>query len=276
MGYIINLSKPVLRSRFALMILLTCMIQTPAMCQDNKQTIGFVPASVQEIDIAFPLINKWKISGQADVQTVTQGAETNGNPFAYMQRFVVRPWLVYNGFKRMKLWVGYSNIKKYEILEAGNPETHEQRLTLMGTFTQSLPKGSLFEQIRLEERFIDQDGVHHNYPRVRARWGVNHYLHQAGSHTFFSAPNISYYAELFLKFAPNSYSTQKFDMFRESVFYSAGLTPNLHFLLGIIGQIQLNAGGTHFTCYYGPILTFKYNVTKKKRETFDAVDNDKE
>lgn len=247
------------------------------MAQDSlKKTITFVPASVEEIDVAFPLIDKWKISAQADVQMVTQGASTNSNPFAYVQRSVIRPWLIYNGLKHMKLWVGYSHIKKYEILEAGNPESVESRLTIMGTYAQSFAKGNMFEQIRIEERFIDQGRVHHNYPRIRARWGVNHYLHQGNNHGWFIAPNISYYAELFLKFAPESYSRQHYDMFRESVFYSAGLTQNLHFLIGIIGQLQLNAAGTNFTTYYGPIFTFKYNVAKKKRETFDAVDNDKE
>ena len=272
----IDTVRPHALAKLWLLTTLWLAIQASALGQDTKPTVGFVPASVEEVDVAFPLVNKWKLSGQADLQMVTQGAETNGNPFAYVQRLVVRPWLVYNGLKHMKLWAGYSDVKKYEITEAGNPEVHEQRLTLMGTFAQALPKGSMFEQVRFEERFINQEGVHHNYPRIRVRWGVNHYLHQGSAHPWFKAPNISYYAELFLKFAPASYSTQKYDMFRESVFYSAGLTENLHFLCGIIGQLQLNSAGTHFTCYYGPILTFKYNVTRKKRETFDAVDYDKE
>jgi hypothetical protein len=34
----------------------------------------------------------------------------------------------------MKLWLGYSRNQKYEIEEAGNYETLERRVILMGTF----------------------------------------------------------------------------------------------------------------------------------------------
>ncbi|MBN7814451.1 hypothetical protein [Algoriphagus pacificus] len=113
-----------------------------AQSETTKQ-IGFIPASIGEVDVAFPLLEKWKISGQVDVQLVTQGAYTNSNPYAYVQRFVVRPWLIYSGFKHMKFYVGYARNKKYEIEEAGNPEILERRLILMGTYMQMMPRGSL-------------------------------------------------------------------------------------------------------------------------------------
>jgi len=236
-------------------------------------TMGFVPASIAETDVAFPLYEKWHLSGQADVQLVTQGAYTNKNPFAYAQRFVVRPWIVYSGFKNMKLWLGYAHNKKYEIKEAGNYETLEQRLIIMGTYSQNMPKGSIFEQVRFETKFFDdRNGVHQTVPRLRARFGVNHFLHQSSEKPVFQAPNISYYTELMLKFASKDYAEEHFDIFRLSVYYSAGITPNLHFLAGIIGQMQLRTNGTQFDVYYGPMLSLKYTIKPKERETFDSVD----
>ncbi|MBV4357271.1 DUF2490 domain-containing protein [Pinibacter aurantiacus] len=236
-------------------------------------TMGFVPASIAETDVAFPLYEKWHLSGQADVQLVTQGAYTNKNPFAYAQRFVVRPWIVYSGFKNMKLWLGYAHNKKYEIKEAGNYETLEQRLIVMGTYSQNMPKGSIFEQVRFETKFFDdRNGVHQTVPRLRARFGVNHFLHQSSQKPVFQAPNISYYTELMLKFASKDYAEEHFDIFRLSVYYSAGITPNLHFLAGIIGQMQLRTNGTQFDVYYGPMVSLKYTIKPKERETFDSVD----
>lgn len=237
-------------------------------------TMGFIPASISETDVAFPLYDKWHLSGQADLQLVTQGAYTNKNPFAYAQRFVVRPWIIYSGFKNMKLWLGYAHNKKYEIKEAGNYETLEQRLIVMGTYAQNMPKGTMFEQLRFETKFFDdREGVHQTVPRLRARFGVNHFLSQSGSSKpIFQAPNISYYAELMLKFASKDYAEEHFDIFRLSVYYSAGITPNLHFLAGVIGQMQLRTNGTQFDVYYGPMVSLKYTIKPKERETFDSVD----
>ncbi|MDH7461899.1 DUF2490 domain-containing protein [Chitinophagaceae bacterium 26-R-25] len=236
-------------------------------------TMGFIPASIAETDVAFPLYEKWHLSGQADLQLVTQGAYTNKNPFAYAQRFVVRPWIVYSGFKNMKLWLGYAHNKKYEIKEAGNYETLEQRLIVMGTYSQNMPKGSIFEQVRFETKFFDdRNGVHQTVPRLRARFGVNHFLRQSSEKPLFQAPNISYYTELMLKFASKDYAEEHFDIFRLSVYYSAGITPNLHFLAGIIGQMQLRTNGTQFDVYYGPMVSLKYTIKPKERETFDSVD----
>ncbi|MDI3322402.1 DUF2490 domain-containing protein [Pinibacter soli] len=236
-------------------------------------TMGFIPASIGETDISFPLYEKWHLSGQADLQIVTQGAYTNKNPFAYVQRTVFRPWIVYSGFKNMKLWLGYAHNKKYEIKEAGNYETLEQRLIIMGTYSQVMPKGSLFEQVRFETKFFDdKNGVHQTVPRLRARFGVNHFLGQRSTTPIFQAPNISYYAELMLKFASKDYAKENFDIFRMSVYYSAGVTKNLHFLAGIIAQMQLRTNGTQFDVYYGPIASLRYSIKPKERETFDNVD----
>jgi len=251
-----------------------CIILSQVLkAQDAPYTMGFIPASISEVDVAFPLIEKWNLSGQADMQLVTQGAYTNGNPFEYTQRKVIRPWIIYSGFKNMKLWLGYAHNQKYAIEEAGNYKTLENRLIVMGTYTQEMPKGSLFEQVRFETKFFDdRNGNHQTVPRLRARFGVNHYLRQSKEKPIFLAPNIGYYTELMLKFASKDYADEHFDIFRLSVYYTAGITPNIHFLAGVIGQMQLRTNGTQFDVYYGPMVSLKYSVKPKERETFDSVD----
>ncbi|WP_281633469.1 DUF2490 domain-containing protein [Flavobacterium luteolum] len=251
-----------------------CIILSQVLkAQDAPYTMGFIPASISEVDVAFPLIEKWNLSGQADMQLVTQGAYTNGNPFEYTQRKVIRPWIIYSGFKNMKLWLGYAHNQKYAIEEAGNYKTLENRLIVMGTYTQEMPKGSLFEQVRFETKFFDdRNGNHQTIPRIRARFGVNHYLRQSKEKPIFLAPNIGYYTELMLKFASKDYADEHFDIFRLSVYYTAGITPNIHFLAGVIGQMQLRTNGTQFDVYYGPMVSLKYSVKPKERETFDSVD----
>ena len=92
------------------------------------------------------------------------------------------------------------------------------------------------------------------------------------AHPVFLSPNLSYFSELMLKFAPEDYAPNNFDIFREQVYYSAGITQNLHFLIGLIAQMQLHTNGTQFDIYYGPVFSFKWNITPKQRETFDDVD----
>jgi len=255
-------------------LIFCCVILSQVLeAQDAPYTMGFIPASISEVDVAFPLIEKWHLSGQADMQLVTQGAYTNGNPFEYTQRKVIRPWIVYSGLKNMKLWLGYAHNQKYAIEEAGNYKTLENRLIVMGTYTQEMPKGSLFEQVRFETKFFDdRNGNHQTIPRIRARFGVNHYLRQSKEKPIFLAPNIGYYTELMLKFASKDYADEHFDIFRLSVYYTAGITPNIHFLAGVIGQMQLRTNGTQFDVYYGPMVSLKYSVKPKERETFDSVD----
>lgn len=268
---------PNLARWFALLIFpltLTILPQRLAAQSEPSYQLGFIPASIGEIDVAFPLVDKWKLSGQVDMQLVTQGAYTNSNPFAYVQRFVIRPWLVYSGFKHMKFYVGYARNKKYEIEEAGNPEILERRLILMGTYMQNLPKGSLFEQVRFETKFFeDQNGIQRTIPRLRGRFGVNHYLRQ-GENPIFKSANISYYTEVMFKFPSKDYAENRFDILRQSVYYSAGVTKNLHVLAGIIAQMQLRSNGHQFDVYYGPTLALKWNFKHVTRDTFDMVSND--
>ena len=63
--------------------------------QDTGYSFVFIPTSIQEVDLAFPL--KGNCSTQIDLQTITQGAQLgqNDNPFAYWQRIHFRPWLQY-------------------------------------------------------------------------------------------------------------------------------------------------------------------------------------
>jgi len=239
---------------------------------EPKYELGFIPASIGEIDLAFPLVEKWKLSGQVDIQIVTQGAYSNSNHFAYVQRFVFRPWLIYSGFKHMKFYAGYARNQKYAIEEAGNPEILERRLILMGTYMQNMPKGSLFEQVRFETKFFeDSKGIKRTIPRLRARFGVNHFLAQR-ENPIFKSHNISYYTEIMFKFPSKEYAENRFDIFRQSIYYSAGLTENLHVLVGYLAQIQLRTNGSQFDVYYGPTLALKWNFQGKERETFDMVD----
>lgn len=168
-------------------IILFCIITVQLLkAQDAPYSMGFIPASIEEGDIAFPIYDKWHLSGQVDFQLVTQGAYTNGNPFEYTQRVVVRPWIMYSGFKKVKLWLGYAHNQKYAVEEAGNYETLENRLIVMGTFSQDMPKGSIFEQVRFETKFFDdRNGVPQTIPRLRARFGVNHFLRQTKENLFF-------------------------------------------------------------------------------------------
>lgn len=255
---------------FCLIIVLITQI---SIAQSAPYSIGFIPASIEETDFAFPIYEKWHLSGQVDLQLVTQGAYTNGNPFEYTQRKVIRPWIVYSGFKNIKLWLGYAHNQKYAIEEAGNYKTLENRLIVMGTFSQDMPKGNIFEQVRFETKFFDdRTGTHQTIPRLRARFGVNHFLRQTKEKPIFLAPNIGYYTELMLKFASKDYAEEHFDIFRLSAYYTAGITPNIHFLAGIIGQMQLRTNGTQFDVYYGPMASLKYTIKPKERETFDSVD----
>lgn len=256
-----------------LLLIVVIKVQILNAQSDAPYTMGFIPASIEEIDIAFPIYDKWHLSGQADFQLVTQGTYTSKNPFEYTQRVVVRPWIIYSGFKNMKLYLGYAHNQKYAVEEAGNYETLENRLILMGTFSQNMPKGSIFEQVRFETKFFDdKNGVPQTIPRIRARFGVNHFLRQNKEKPLFLAPNIGYYTELMLKFPSKDYAKEKFDIFRLSAYYTAGITPNIHFLAGVIGQLQLRANGTQFDVYYGPMFSVKYSIRPKERETFDSVD----
>lgn len=254
---------------FILILILTGKIQA----QDAPYSLGFIPASISEGDFAFPIYEKWHLHGQVDFQLVTQGAYTNGNPFEYTQRKVIRPWIMYSGFKKAKIWLGYAHNQKYAVEEAGNYKTLENRLIIMATFSQDMPKGNIFEQIRFETKFFDdRTGTPQTIPRLRARFGVNHFLRQSSAKPIFLAPNIGYYTELMLKFASKDYAPDRFDIFRLSVYYTAGITPNIHFLAGIIGQMQLRNNGSQFDVYYGPMASIKYTIKPRERETFDNID----
>jgi hypothetical protein len=143
----------------------------------------------------------------------------------------------------------------------------------MSTFSQKIPKGTFYEQIRFETKFFDdRNGNHQTIPRIRARFGVNHFLTQKSDKPLFLSSAIGYYTELMLKFASKDYAPQNFDIFRLSAYYSAGITPNLHFIAGVIGQMQLSNTGSQFNVYYGPIFSIKYCVTPNERETFETMD----
>ena len=265
---------PQTRILFGIFLFCSMLSQHSFAQTEPKYELGFIPASIGEVDLAFPLVEKWKLSGQVDMQIVTQGAYTNSSHFAYVQRFVVRPWLIYSGFKHMKFYVGYARNQKYAVEEAGNPEILERRLILMGTYSQTMPKGSLFEQVRFETKFFeDQNGIKRTIPRLRGRFGVNHFLRQK-ENPIFKSSNISYYTEVMFKFPDKSYAKSRFDIFRQSIYYSAGVTDNLHVLVGVLGQLQLRSNDRQFDVYWGPTLALKWNFQKKDRDTFDMISTD--
>ena len=99
--------------------------------------------------------------------------------------------------------VGYAHNQRYAIAEAGNTEYLERRLIIMGSLSQPNDKFMMFEQVRFETKFFeDSKGINRAIPRLRGRIGANHFLAQHKEHPWFIAPNISYYVELMLKFAP--------------------------------------------------------------------------
>jgi hypothetical protein len=267
----------VLRKTAPFILLVLSLFLTPSFLKaqsDSKYKLGFIPAAIAEVDVAFPIQEKWNLSGQVDLQLVTQGAYTNSNPYAYIQRFVIRPWLVYSGLKHMKLYVSYARNRKYEIEEAGNPEILEKRIIVMGTYMQTMPRGSLFEQVRFETKFFDdKDGIARTIPRLRGRFGVNHFLPHK-ENPIFKTHNLSYYTEIMFKFPSKDYAKSRFDIFRQSVYYSATVTDNLTVLTGIIAQMQLRTNGTQLDVYYGPTIALKWNFKPKVRETFDMISND--
>jgi hypothetical protein len=77
---------------------------------------------------------------------------------------------------------------------------------------------------------------------------------------------------LFLRIDAEDYAPNDFDISREQVYYSAGITQNFHFLIGLIAQMQLHTNGTQFDIYYGHVFSFKWNIVPKQRGTFDDVD----
>jgi hypothetical protein len=180
-----------------------------------------------------------------------------------------RPWIIYSGIKNLQFWLGYLRNKKYAIEETHNTEMLEHRLVVMGILTQPITKGSVFEQLRFETKFFeDQNGIQQTVPRIRTRVGVNHFLNQPKERPWFQTPNLSYYMELILRF-DKDYAPNHFDTFRQSVYYSAGISRSLHFQAGLIAQLQLLSNGSQFNLYYGPLLTIKYNIQPKTRETFN-------
>ncbi|WP_268033826.1 hypothetical protein [Algoriphagus sp. PAP.12] len=76
------------------------------------------------------------------------------------------------------------------------------------------------------------------------------------------------------KFPSKDYAKSRFDIFRQSVYYSATVTDNLTVLTGIIAQMQLRTNGTQLDVYYGPTIALKWNFKPKVRETFDMISND--
>jgi len=75
------------------------------------------------------------------------------------------------------------------------------------------------------------------------------------------------------KFLSKEYAKNRFDILRQSVYYSASLTENLTFLTSTIAQMQLLTNGSLFNVYYGPTLALKWNFKPKVRETFDMVNS---
>ena len=216
-----------------------------------------IPATIEELDLAFPL--KGKYTGQLDIQTVTQGAYlgVNNNPFAYWQRLHFRPWLQYHPNKTVLLATSLSYMKRYAIPPTGAKRGDEVRFTVMANFTQPKRWGSLYEQVRGEIKNNRKDGTPGwtHVPRVRLRFGQNFNVKEERQQKIVS------YAEIMFKHQAH---TKGFDIGRVFGGYSLAFNPKLALTAGFILQWQLKSNGTDVDVYFGPSVAMRWTFGNHK------------
>jgi hypothetical protein len=216
-----------------------------------------ITASIEEFDTAFHL--KGGFSGQLDFQVVTQSAyiDQNANPFNYVQRVHIRPWLHHGGFKNTLWSFSTSYIKKFEVHPTGLKPSQEIRVTAMGTFTQPKEFGSLYEQVRFEIRNIrNNEGAWSHIPRFRVRFGQNVNVGKSEK-----KPHITIYEELMLKVQEHQ---KAYDIGRVFIGYGWNAKPKLLVTAGFIAQAALRSNGQDLDVYFGPSVAFKYTFGNPK------------
>jgi hypothetical protein len=217
-----------------------------------------ITASIEEFEAWAHL--KGNFSTQVDFQMVTQSAYTdqNANPFAYVQRLHIRPWLIYSRVNNTQLAFSTSYIKKWAVPPVGLPETQEIRVHFMGTFTQPRSYGSIYEQVRFEVRNVLNEGSSDwkSWPRFRFRFGLNFNLAESKRR-----PRLSVYQELMLKIKENE---KAYDIGRVYIGYGFNPTPKTSLSVGLIAQAALRGNGRDMDVYYGPSMALKYTFGKPK------------
>ncbi len=122
---------------FGWLLLLQAVAPSANYAQDTGSTVKGIPATIEELDLDFPLSNE-KFRTQIDAQIVTQGTYTINNPYRYLQRVHIRPWLHYNGIENVQLSAALGFIRKFDVAETGLKKSVEIRLTGMATITQPI------------------------------------------------------------------------------------------------------------------------------------------
>lgn len=225
--------------------------------QDTDYVFRGIPATIEELDLAFDL--RGKFTGQVDLQTVTQGAYlgVNNNPFAYWQRAHIRPWLQYHHSKNLMLAASVSYMKRYAIPPQGNQRGDEVRVTLVSTFTQPQSWGSFYEQVRGEVKNNKTEGATNwtHTPRIRVRLGQNFKLKEEHKQ------QLVVYEEIMFKYKEHS---KGFDILRFFGGYSYTKNSNWAFTVGFITQFQLNRNNTNVDVYFGPSIAARYHFGRSK------------
>src|SRR5262245_7119526 len=240
---------------FGFLLLVTLPIVSHG--QGTDYTFRGIPATIEELDLAFNL--RGKFTGQLDFQTVTQGAYLgeNNNPFAYWQRFHVRPWVQYHPSKTVLLAASVSYMKRYSIPPIGARRADEWRVTLMANFTQPKEWGSIYEQVRGEVKNNKKEGDDFwtHVPRIRGRFGANFNVKKEHDQ------KIATYTEIMFKHQEH---TKGLDIFRIFGGYSWTFNTKWSMTVGLIAQWQLKSSGRDFDVYFGPSFSARYTFGKRK------------
>ena len=225
----------------------------------HGQSLNPVPGFLQDVAGQLPLPSNFSLEEQ--IQIGNQGNSTNGNPYAYGHALQFRPWFHYDGIPNISLTASVSYISYFTVPGTSYYRHPEWRDTLMGTLKQSLPGGSLYEQVRGELlNFRDSHGAVQHLPRVRFRFGQNIYLGEGGSRV--NKPYLGLYQEAILQFPQPSYSHVTFTSAR---FFAGGgfeLGSRTEVLLGFRAEGEVSSSGSTVTLFFGPAFSIEYNFRR--------------
>jgi len=213
--------------------------------QEGGFSFTEMPFSTQELDLLSEDMGHYQ--ARLDLQNITQGAawDVNKNPYAYVQRINIRPWLLYHGTDNVELAFSTSYIKRFEIAPVGAKASNEIRVTGMGTWTQPRSWGALYEQGRLEFRNIKTEGTAdwEHFPRVRFRLGQTFDIGRSGW-----KPRIPLYQEITFK---HQEGAKAFDTVRFFGGYDFTPRPQWSATVGFLLMYQLKSAND-FNVFFGP------------------------
>jgi len=230
--------------------------------QAAGQSYGFrgIAAIKEEFGLVFPI--RGGVSGQVDFQLYTQSddVKVNANPFRYVQYIHIRPYLHYNGFKNIQVSFSPSYMRRFAIPSFGTGASDEFRLTGMATFTQPQRFGSVYEQARVELRNTRDDaGSWSHVPRFRFRFGQNFDLAKES----IKKHRIAAYEEILFKYRKGS---KAFDSVQLYIGYGFNPRPDVMMSAGFLTQMQLKSSGRDFDFYFGPSVSVRYTLGKRKTD----------